>query len=246
MRRVALILCCAMCAAVAAASTAVATPPEFGRCAKVAKGSGIYANSGCTKTGGHLVFEWQPGPPALNQFVIETSHQFHLENEHGLKFNCEGGESATGEYSGPGSVSNVRMVLTRCVAGLPCHTAGSLEGEVVLEGLSGTLGVWKEGKTPLGNSVGLDLSLGETEMECSLVTLKLRGSAVARVQKNKTGLTTGLTLVENKGRQKPGKLIGGPIDVPEISVSGAPFEPAAIELGTAIASEEAVEVNSVV
>ncbi len=52
------------------ASTASAEAPEFGRCVKVAKGTGSFKNANCTIALAGGSYEWLPGPGPGNKFTF--------------------------------------------------------------------------------------------------------------------------------------------------------------------------------
>jgi hypothetical protein len=148
--------------ALATAPTASATAPEFGRCVKVATGSGLYATNNCTSEGGEKKFEWLAGPGPKNKFTESVT------GEKAFKAKLAGNEehicteeSATGEYTGPKTVGNVRITLRNCSK--DCEN-------IVLEPMHGELGVYEHGETALTDKLGLKLmpEVGEflSEFNC--------------------------------------------------------------------------------
>ena len=143
-----------------ATATASAEAPEFGRCVKVAKGTGKLSSASCTaeKVGGS--FEWTPGVGVGNTFTTEIKAGtivMLLDSVEGTKITCHG-ETATGEYTSATTVGQVLLRFTACESsGGKAHSAGQPEGVVVSKTLEGSLGIIKRGATPKQNKIGLDL-----------------------------------------------------------------------------------------
>src|SRR6476619_5521630 len=94
--------------ALAAAGSALASPPEFGRCLKVAKGTGLYATGNCTTTEGvNKNYEWNPGPGPTPGFALTLKPETALTIEDSQhlpqRLNCFGG-TGTGEITGPTTI----------------------------------------------------------------------------------------------------------------------------------------------
>ena len=112
------------------ASTASAEAPEFGRCVK--KAGGKYETSHCdTEEAGKNKFEWEPGPGAKPGFAeaLSSGTLFMSKRKKGEEVECTG-ESATGEYAGPKTVSHVDIVLTGCF--FDAHPSGTANCETVV------------------------------------------------------------------------------------------------------------------
>jgi hypothetical protein len=154
MRRVCAVSTCVvavLATAAVGATVAWAEPPDFGRCVKVAKGTGVYATPKCTEAGGERKFEWIPGPGPKAGFSLGLMPETHFLIESAAsrtKLVCTGGGGA-GEIAGPTSISSLTLTLTGCErAGIDCESEGRPPGEIALRALNGTLGVVKRGETP--------------------------------------------------------------------------------------------------
>src|SRR6476646_4626417 len=115
MTRLGMGLCSGLAVAAASAMVAAganAAAPDFGRCVKVAKGTGAYATGNCTTTVGvYKNFDWISGPGPNPQFTLtvkaEEKHLFYFE---GLSSKAKIGcleATATGEVTGPKTISPI-------------------------------------------------------------------------------------------------------------------------------------------
>ncbi len=216
--------------------------PEYGRCVKVAKGTGKY-NASCTteKAGGN--FEWTPGV-AKAHFTL-SGGEGKLETVGKGQIVCTG-ESGSGEYSGTKALANVTIDLTGCErAGAKCTTAEAAEGEVRTHPLAGALG-WKNAESA---APALDLapSSGEVlaEFTCGSTSVTIGGSVIVAVQKNEMQLAPTLKYEATSGKQKPEHFDEEPNDVLETSFGG-PFEQMGLTITTTQTNEEEVEVNAAI
>jgi hypothetical protein len=246
-----LIAVLAMSALVAASASAQA--PEFGRCVKVAKGTGKFGMASCTgeKAGS---YEWVPGLGASSKFTTASKVGTFVtltETVGGTKITCHG-QTATGEYTGAKTVGQVLLRFTGCESsGGKANSPGEPEGVVVSKSLQGSLGIVKSGETSKQNKVGLDL-LPEapagpvTEFSVGGIALVVRGSVIVPVTANKMQLTATLKFAQAKGKQKPERFQGEAKDVLEESVNGSAFEQAGLAFESTQTNEEAIEINSVV
>lgn len=225
--------------------------PEFGRCVKVAKGTGAYGSATCTVPGGTKSYEWAPGA-VKTHFALKLKEGVPtLETVKGQKVLCTGA-SGTGMYTGAHTVGHVELVLTGCeLSKTKCATAGAPnEGEIATSLLEGRLGVISRGTTTAQNKIGLDLrAAGVThvaDFSCRGSTGVVAGSVIVPVSANKMLSSSSLLFAAGtKGRQKPEAFVEGPKDVLEVSLGGLPFEAAALKAKLVQSSEEAIEVNSV-
>jgi hypothetical protein len=216
--------------------------PEYGRCVKVAKGTGKY-NASCTteKAGGN--FEWTPGV-AKAHFTL-SGGEGKLETVAKSQIVCTG-ESGSGEYSGTKALANVTIHLTGCErAGSKCTTAGAAEGEIQTHTLAGALG-WKNAESA---APALDLApaSGEVlaEATCGSTSVTIGGSVIVAVQKNEMQLAPTLKYEATSGKQKPEHFDEEPNDVLETSFGG-PFEQTGLTIVTTQTNEEEVEVNAAI
>jgi hypothetical protein len=240
------------------ASTAAAEAPEFGRCVKVAKGTGAFKSGNCTEmlAGGN--YEWMPGPGPNNKFTLadKEAATTTFETTRDNLMHCTG-LSASGEYTGPKTVGNLNVILTGCKApaagGLTCTTKGRATGELVLNTLEGELGVIEKGETPVQNKVGLDLfPVGNREgvviaFECTPAAFaEYRGSVIIKVPTKASALTTTLKAIEKKGVQKPERFEGAPRDVLEANYLASGFEQNGLAATLLRTNEEKLEINPVI
>jgi len=216
--------------------------PEYGRCLKVAKGTGKY-NSSCTteKAGGN--FEWTPGV-AKAKFTL-SGGTAKLETVEKNLIVCTG-ESGGGEYSGTKALANVTIHLTGCErGGSKCTTSEAAEGEIQTHTLAGALG-WKNAAT---SAPALDLApaSGEVvaEFSCGFVSVTVEGSVIVGVQRNEMQLAPTLAYEATGGKQKPEHFDEEPNDVLETSFGG-PFEQTGLTVTTTQTNEEEVEVNAAI
>jgi hypothetical protein len=224
-------------------------PPEFGKCAKVAKGAGKFHSANCTvmEQGN---YEWTPG--AAGNFTT-TGGVAKLETVSKSKVTCAA-ESGGGKYSGPKKVTGVSMTFTGCVGpnASSCSSAGAAAGEVVSHSLEGELGAITEGvvESKEFRKVGIDLfPAGHTgpllEFSCGGTAQTIRGSVIGAVSSGKMSATGTETFKASKGRQVPERFEGEPLDVLESSIGGGSYEQAGLTVKLTRTSEEAVEINPI-
>jgi IPT/TIG domain len=233
------------------------SPPELGRCVKVAKGGGKFA-SGCAVHQSAGSFEWLP--EALKRGFSSSGGKSVLETATKTQIIC-GTEQTSGEYSGSKQVSNVTLTLSGCeLKGAQCTSVGAGEGEVRIEDLEGMFGWNIEEK----NAVALDLFALDkaphlVDASCGATAVSVDGSILASVTPaNAMSPAFKLTYKEAKGKQKPDHLEGEAADALELSLAAGPFLQAglsiqsttsteeAIRYGNALTSEEPLEINTVV
>ncbi len=217
--------------------------PEFGRCVKVAKGTGKYSSGTCVTEKAGSSNEWIPG--------VEKKH-FTLAGEEGVletvgksNVTCKA-ETGTGEYNGTKEVADTVIKLKECArSGAKCKSAGAAEGEIVSKSLEGALG-WEEYETA---SVALNLQpTGEVgpllEFVCGATSVAVQGSVIVPVKANKMVGAATLKFAATKGKQKPEAFEGEAGDVLETSFSGGAFEQTGLTVTLTQTNEEEVEVNT--
>jgi hypothetical protein len=231
----------------------LATPllPEFGRCVKVARGTGKYKTTTCTTTVTEGSYEWKPGVEKA-KFATKEAAAVTLEAVGKSKVVCKA-ETSTGEYSGSTGLKHSVITLTGCESGsAKCTSKSRAEGEVLTNSLEGALGVDKHGAAASKDKIGLDLfPTGRegllAEFSCGSIAVKLRGSVIGPITAiDKMAPTATLKFAGAKGKQKPEAFEGEPADVLESSFAGGAFEQSRLTLSTVQTSEEAVEINAVV
>jgi hypothetical protein len=216
--------------------------PEYGRCVKVAKGTGKY-NSSCTteKSGGS--FEWTQG--VVKTHFTLSGGEGKLETIAKKKVVCTG-ETGAGEYSGTKALANTKIELTGCVLEeAKCTSAGATEGEIRTRTLTGGLG-WKNMES---GAPALDLAASEgevvAEFECDGKAVVIQGSVIVSLHPNEMQLAPTLKYEATNGKQKPEHFDEEPNDVLETSFGGA-FEQTGLTVTTTQTNEEEVEVNAAV
>jgi Subtilase family len=231
----------------AAATSTSPEAPEFGRCVKVAKGTGKYGNSGCTNAGGSGAYEWLPGV-VQKALAIDATTPAVLETVAGTKITCSG-ETGAGEFTGAKTLAGVILTFTGCeLSGQAC-TNGLLAGEIQTEPLEGALGIEKLGATSRQDKIALHLfpaGAHVMEFDCGGLAVAMRGSLLVPVKANRmsNALTLGSKAV--KGKQKPEAFVEGARDVLEASFGGALGEQLGLTLKATLSSGETLEINSTV
>jgi len=247
------------------AVSANAAAPEFGRCVKVAAGTGKYKTSNCTTQLAGGSFEWTT--EIVNKHfttkIKETANTHLTLNQTVTPFTsghvqCKG-ETGSGEYSGTKEVTNVLLTFTGCETyhsvpseGVAVNCEGAASGEIVLHPLEGVLGIIsttiKQGKET--RVVGLDLfppeKTGLVLGPCNGISIGVAGSVIGKVVGPDKMSVSGLTnFVAAKGtKQSPEKLEGEPLDVLEGVLAGGFPSQIGLALSMTQTSEEAVEVNA--
>jgi hypothetical protein len=219
------------------ATSASAAPPEFGRCVKVAHGTGEYNGANCVALEGGRNYNWVPGPGATPKFT--TIVELPVINSSGASkttISCEFAEGE-GEYTGAKTETVKKLVFRDCETPEKpgekpeeafkrwCQNIGNFRGEITASELSGELGY-----ITATTLTGLDLKpLSGSNLaafECgganettergmgTGVSRELQGSVIGRVLKINRMTTEGLVkyTVNRKGFQVPEHLEGGAKD----------------------------------
>ena len=192
--------------------------PEYGRCLKVAEGSGKYSGGACEveKAGGS--YEWTPGVGKAHFTLAGGGATFETNTK--VKLVCKA-SSGAGEYTSAKEVGNTTIKFTECeYEGAKCTSAGAATGEVVTSSLEGELG-WKE---ILHSQVALALfPTGEVgpfaEFKCGSTAVVIVGSVLVPVTADAMSTTSVMEYVAVKGDQKPQKFEGGLEDVLEFPLA---------------------------
>jgi hypothetical protein len=244
------------------APVVVDKPPSFGHCVKApsemvgtkAVYHGAFTAATCvTESKPHTgKYEWEQGVTDT-QFTTTSKEgkTVTLETIKGVKVTCLS-ETGTGEYTGAKTVGDVVLKLAGCA--FPSHpskctSAHAAKGTIDSEPLDGVLGVEKQAKADASNKIGLELYPANAgpvmEFDCEGTTVSVSGSVIVPVKTNKMLVTQALTFKATKGKQKPEEFVGGPKDILEMSVNGAPVEQAGLSVAIAQTNGQEVEVNSV-
>jgi hypothetical protein len=245
----------------AAASSASAQAPEYGRCLKAGKVGKVYdgefENSGCTKKSAAKTgkFEWHPGVVKAGQTTVNTTGAT-LETVNKLGYHCTS-ESSTGEYSGTKEVKNIILKFKGCESGgFVCTSPGHEAGELETKTLEGVVEFEEGGKTKL--KTVFDLSpVGKTglliEFTCTDISaVKWEGSILVPVTPNKMLLEDEMKYISKKGHQKPEEYENAAGEVlkdvltQEFVEKGKGLEQMGWNLTTKLKNEEKLELNAVV
>lgn len=242
--------------AVASATASAFSPPEVGRCVKVALGTGKFSSAACTKEKAKGSYEWMPGV-AKGKFT-STGGIGTLATVGGTTVLCKT-ESSGGEYSGNKLVKGVVVKFTGCEAtGFTCSTEGAASGEIVTNPLEGKIGIEKRAfnekeEVPLKNKIALDLFPTSADNGLYVIFncgkslhITVGGSVLVPLKPtNKMISTLTLKYVASKGIQKPTKFEGEPADVLITEINGKKPEQSGITITSTQTGEEAAELNTV-
>lgn len=170
-----------------------------------------------------------------------------IETVGGAKASCQAGTN-TGEVTGPKTGTTI-LRLTGCVVlSFKCTSPGAAEGEIVSNPLSITLGYINKALLDVG--VSLESATGGpiAEFKCGPVDVTETGSLIGRItpidKVVKAGKPFKLKFTQRKGKQKPNKFEGGPIDVLMASVDGGPPEEAGVSTKVELTLNEAGEIKA--
>jgi hypothetical protein len=250
-RIVGLCLIAALAMTAITAASASAAAPEYGKCTKVAKGTGKMSAATCTleKAGGS--YEWQPLAGTVTfTTAIKEATLATLETVKKEKVVCKG-ETSTGSFLNAKEVETT-PTFTGCEAfKLKCSTPGQPEGTIAVAALQGELGVEKKGETAVKNKIASNLYAqgnkgGQiVEFSCGGFVIKVKAEVLFPVSANKMLATATVKFTASKGKQKPEKFEGGPKETLESSFSGGPFEQSGQTITTIQKNATAVEANTV-
>jgi hypothetical protein len=168
----------AVFAMTAIAATSASALPEFGQCYVQAKHEGKYANSNCTTKAKKISekftgeFEWRKATEvAKRKFtgaggagILTTTLNFCVRGDQFVNPACEGqevnigplrvectSENAAGEITGSKTIGNIVVKFHGCTlnGGSPCSNS-SIEGEIVVNVLKGSIGYISKSKKEVG------------------------------------------------------------------------------------------------
>jgi hypothetical protein len=232
--------------------------PEFGRCIKVATGTGRFSGSTCISSTTKNNYEWFPAfggthPLEKTHFTNAAKALTKVKLETAAKHvvTCAG-EHGGGEYASNTTVANVAFTFTGCTLGATgaCQSPGKAEGEISTVALNGTLGVIAKGLEAAKNKIGVVLkpASGElvTEFGCPGTHGVVDGSVIGEVPHDTMVTVADVKFTEAKAVQKPTHFEGGSEQVLKAFFGeDGPFEPAGLLFTDVQTSEEKVEVNAV-
>jgi hypothetical protein len=274
MRKIGLCLVGALAIATTAATTASAaeyeleSPPEFGRCVKVAPKTGTYSGARClTPAPGKGKYNWLAGPGAKPKFTAAV--EAVLLNGTGAgkaSIHCEFGE-VEGEYTGAKTLTVKKLILSDCVkAGAKtvlegwCQNIGAFRGEVSTNELAGALGYIEHvgNKTKVGLDLKAAIGTALATFECGGAStvgehgtgtgtlMEVEGSVIGRIKLiNKMSTENVVTYKVIGGAQAPEKFEGGVKDTLTLLTGLAKTaEPATMSTFAEVGNEEAMEIKS--
>jgi alpha-tubulin suppressor-like RCC1 family protein len=232
-------------------------PPEFGRCLKVAKGTGRYKAAVCTTTAAAGSYEWTT--EIVRRRFTTQAKNVQLKTATGGAGTRSGSlvcrsESGSGEYSGTKEVINVQMTLTGCQRSdkAVCSSESEASGEITTNVAEGVLGITRttvvDGKE--SRKVGLDLfPLGKVgaligPIICVGTPIEAQGSVIGGVTADKMALSTRLVFVAASGHQKPEQFEAEPRNTLEGVLFGLKPLAMGLKMSVTQANEEAVEINA--
>jgi hypothetical protein len=225
-------------------------PPEITRCAKLLGNEGSYSTAACDIQKAAGTYELSRGFVKGGFSTKLTEGAAVLETSKGVKVTCKT-QSSSGSYAGHKQVSGVTITFTGCESGVEvCSSAGAATGEIVTNALEGVYGVEKLGATQTTNKLALDLfPVGGSgpfmEFACGTSAFTVRGSVLLPVFANKMESTSKFKYLAIKGKQKPERFLGGPLDVLEASINGGAYAQTGLTSKITQSDEEKVEINSV-
>jgi len=231
------------------ASASAFSPPEVGRCVKVAAKTGHFTSSSCIKESTVKApgsYEWLPG--AVKNKLKTTGGVGTLATVGGTTVTCKTQESG-GEFNSPKTVTGVTVRFTSCEAtGFKCATEGAKEGEIVTNPLEGRIGIENKEK----KKVALDLfptaedgGLYVTFNCGASLHITVGGSVLVNVLSDKMVSTLTLKYTSSKGHQKPEHFEGEPNDVLITEINGKKPEQSGITITSTQTGEEPLEANAV-
>jgi hypothetical protein len=231
-------------------ATAVAfSPPEIGRCVKVAEKTGKFTSNTCIKLASTKLpgsYEWEPG--AVKTGLKTTGGIGTLETLNGTTVTCKT-EASGGNFASPKTVTGVFVTFTGCKsAGITCNTMGAKEGEIITNELEGRIGI----ENKLKKKVAFDLFPVPADeglyvtFNCGVsLHIKVGGSVLVNIPSDKMLTSLILKYHAEKGHQKPEHFEGEPNDVLMTTINTKEPEQSGITINSTQTTEESLEVNAV-
>jgi hypothetical protein len=178
-----------------------------------------------------------------------------LETTNGSRVECLG-LTASGEYSGTNTVSDLRTTFTGCElklekaekVGTSCASAGASAGEIVVNPLEGELGLITKQAEPVKDTAGIALFAASgpiAEFTCGAYSIVVTGSIIHQVSVNKMLLEENEKFDQSKGNQSVENFYGGEQDVLTSTIDGFFKFKSGEALLTRLVNHEEVEVNTV-
>jgi len=251
------------------ASSASAVIPEFGKCTKVATGTGKYKSAGCSVLAIETTekkYNWEPGVPAGLGFTSKGGTG-ELLTVGGKTVTCETQSAVQGEYvSGTDNKheDGIFVKFQGCKSkGQTCTTAGKNPGELETLELVGEVGYEKASSEKLTD---LKLEPGPADggffikFKCVSFEIQVRGGPNAKknageggkpgqgilvkIKNNKMAFKEILKYKQTAGKQKPLKWIGvEPETYLESSFEGLNFEQSGQTIESTVENNGAVKLE---
>jgi hypothetical protein len=226
--------------------------PEIGRCLKLKKPTGKYAEAGCTvKSAGEDSgsYEWAFEPGSARSFTFKNGAAT-LETVGGAKIKCLE-NTYGGEYTGS-KAALVNLKLTGCEPtnrfGITCQSTGAHSGEVNFNILEGHLGYIENGSEP---TVGMALTPTALEQpyvaqfHCGEVPVAITGGVIVPYSAlNKMAATFTVPLKATKGVQTPEALEGGSPELLNMIIGEAASEQAGLKASDKVTNQESLEIKA--
>jgi len=224
-------------------SSAVAGPPDFGRCQ--AKTGGKFSDSGCTKSSAKGKFEWTT-TIAKNKFSASSSTLSTLETVGGTKITCKAEKNSGAEYTGEKTVGKIVAEFSGCeTSKIACNSTGKGSGEITTFALKGALGV-ETPPTKLEVQLTPEAGVLLAEFTCSTIHVEVKGCVAHPITSDKMLTSSPEKFTASKGEQKPDKFSGGGADECALSSnSGTGFEEAGQTITATVVNEEGIEANAI-
>jgi hypothetical protein len=222
------------------------SPPEIGRCVKVAEGTGKFSSAACIAEKAKSSYEWVPG--AVKNKFKTTGGSGTLQTVGGTAVGCKT-ESSGGEFNSVQTVTGVVVRFTGCKsAGFLCSTTGAKAGEIVTNALEGRIGFENQALKKLAFDLfptAADNGLYVTFNCGGSLHVTVGGSVLVPLPSDKMALSLALKYVEEKGVQKPVHFEGEPNDVLLTQINGKAAEQSGVKISSTQANEELLEANAV-
>jgi len=219
-------------------------PPEFGRCVKVAKGTGEFKTAACDSLEAGGSYEWVAGTEAARSHFSAAGGSATLESVGHAKVVCSA-VSGSGEFSGTREFDDVVLRFTGCEGlGHKCTSPSASEGELVSGALEGELGWEAEAK----HKVALALQAPSGAMlsfSCGGEAVTVTGSVLGSIKADGApSLASKVVYKAAKGKQKPEGFEGGAKAVLSSTFGAGSAEQTGLTLKLTLTGEEKLEVNA--
>ncbi|HEX4467240.1 MAG TPA: hypothetical protein VH025_08625 [Solirubrobacteraceae bacterium] len=236
--RVAIISAAVLAATLAStAASSSAAEPAFYECAKVAAGTGKFADKKCSKPGAGKTAKYE-----LKEGIGKGKPFKGKGGKATLKTPTAGGEVICGSNTDTGRLVNsthaggVVVTFAGCTSiGKKCATSGAKAGTIVTKPLQGELGYVQKSTKKVGVALKAETGSVEAEFSCEGLAIVVTGGVIGEISPVNTFTKTAnlAFTVTGSGFQSVTKLEGGATTVLEAEINGAgPFESGLEATGT--------------